>query len=90
MKLNRLQRITAFFALATLPVFSFTTCSLDTPGGLYLLNAPFRGFEIEFDDDEIEIEFDDDDRGFFGGGGFFDFWYDDDYYDDWDDDDWWD
>ncbi len=98
MKLNRLQRITGFFALATLPVLSLTTCTLDTPSGLYVLTAPFRDFEIEFDDDEIEFDFDDDDDRHFGGGGFFDlnFGYDDGYYDNgyyddgYYDDDWWD
>ncbi|NOX57229.1 MAG: hypothetical protein GXP29_00025, partial [Planctomycetes bacterium] len=62
--------------LATLPILSHTMCTLDTPGGLFILDAPFRNFEIDFDNDF------DDDHGFFGHGGFFDFnfGYDDGWY----------
>ncbi len=61
MKNRFTKKVAAGLAVASFPLFSHTTCSLDTPSGLYILTAPFfRDFDIEFDDDEIEIEFGDD------------------------------
>ena len=59
MNQQRFQKAAAILAVAALPLFSFTTCTLDTPSGLYVFTGPgLRDFEIEFDDDEIEIDFD--------------------------------
>jgi hypothetical protein len=69
MKNRFTKKLAAVLAVASFPLFSHTTCTLDTPSGLYVLSAPgLRNFDIEIDDDEIEIEFDHDrhhDRDFF-------------------------